>query len=468
MLRFQLGKIPVTVHGSHLLIAALFGWMWVQNGISVGGEALALPGTPEYARVATLAVAGWMLNIFVSVLVHELGHALTSQAFGYSPAIHLAGLGGHTETHMAPDLAWYKRVAVVLAGPVAGALLGVLAGLVVMLFELPLMLEYLLGGLAFANFAWAILNLIPVPPLDGSQITTTVLMRMFGRRGFLFAQIVGVAVGVGVTLLCFKFNLGFIAILIFGIGTIHSVRAAAAYLRGEDEGAPAHPEPLEALNSAQEAFTAGDLDLTQTRAQAVLDAETPAAVQARAHYLLGWVSLRRKEGRAALDHFAQAGKTPVEPEALATAFTLIGDDHRASGLWELAFRERRTPASAQAWAASLLLQGQDVAASRVPGVDLSAAELIAARTAFGRGDFPTAARLATDSVERSPNDEAAYDAACAYAQAGDVAAALAMLEKARALGYSDVQHAAKDPDLAPLRGQPGFTSWLGGVDSPPV
>jgi len=465
---FHIRKIPVTVHGSHLIFAAILGYLWVEGGVRLffGGDVLALPGSPDYARVATVAVAGWMINIFVSVLVHELGHALTSKAFGYSPAIHLAGLGGHTETRIDPNLAWFKRVAVVLAGPVAGGLLGLVAAIVAFTLSLPLMIEYLAQGLALANFFWALLNLIPVPPLDGAQITTTVAMRAFGRPGFLVAQIVGVVVGVAMTALSFPY-LGFISVFIFGLGTIQSVRAAAAYLRGEDEEAPAEANPSVELQAAQTAFAAGDLDQAEREAQAVLDAPTAPSVQAKAHYLLGWVALRRQQGRPALDHFAQAGKTPVEPEALATAFTLIGDDHRASGLWELAYRERRTAAAGQAWVASLLLEGQDLAASKVPGVDLAAAELIAARTAFRRRDFTTAARLATDSVERSPSDEAAYDAACAYAQVGDVASAVAMLEKARALGYSDVSHAENDPDLAPLRGQPGFTAWLtAGGDSP--
>ena len=41
-------------------------------------------------------MAAWIVIMFVGILMHELGHALTARAFRAEPAISLHGLGGVT------------------------------------------------------------------------------------------------------------------------------------------------------------------------------------------------------------------------------------------------------------------------------------------------------------------------------------------------------------------------------------
>jgi tetratricopeptide (TPR) repeat protein len=68
--------------------------------------------------------------------------------------------------------------------------------------------------------------------------------------------------------------------------------------------------------------------------------------------------------------------------------------------------------------------------------------------AYDRKEWATCARLLEQAGD-------SYDAACCYAQAGDRDNAFRLLERAiRVDGFLDAAHLAKDPDLAPLRGDP--------------
>src|SRR5690606_39202292 len=76
------------------------------------------------AGSVTFVVVSWMFIVFVSVLVHELGHALASRAFGYQPTITLAWLGGHTHPNAPGPIPWDRDLLLTLAGPLFGLLLG--------------------------------------------------------------------------------------------------------------------------------------------------------------------------------------------------------------------------------------------------------------------------------------------------------------------------------------------------------
>ncbi len=67
--------MPVTVRASFLLIAALIGF----TGVGEIEETIA-----------------WIGIVFVSILIHELGHAFTARRYGSAVAIELNGLGGLT------------------------------------------------------------------------------------------------------------------------------------------------------------------------------------------------------------------------------------------------------------------------------------------------------------------------------------------------------------------------------------
>src|SRR5947209_5378336 len=95
------GRIPVAVHPTFWLFAALVGYA---NSMSVLGTMV------------------WVAIIFISILFHEFGHALTALLFGKSPRIELVAFGGVTY-HEGEKLPFWKQFFIVFNGPFFGFLL---------------------------------------------------------------------------------------------------------------------------------------------------------------------------------------------------------------------------------------------------------------------------------------------------------------------------------------------------------
>ncbi|MBS0655340.1 MAG: M50 family metallopeptidase, partial [Verrucomicrobia bacterium] len=95
------GNIPLYINPSFWLLSLFIGYM---NG-----------ATP------TLFVE-WVIVVFVSVLVHELGHALTALLWGQRARIELGLIGGVT-IRQGPRLSNIKEFFVVLMGPLFGLFL---------------------------------------------------------------------------------------------------------------------------------------------------------------------------------------------------------------------------------------------------------------------------------------------------------------------------------------------------------
>jgi len=470
MLRFRLGSIPVEVHPTHLLFSALLAYVFMPGPGTSPRDPGAWPyrhlldsQDPLYARTVVLYILSWMFIVFVSALIHELGHALAGRAFGYRPSIALVWMGGVTQTNAPGPIPWNRMVVVTAAGPLAGLLLGLAALGVLMVTDLRSeVLNFLLFYLFAANLVWAVFNLMPVPPLDGGHIVSTVATRFLGRAGFIGAQ--GLALGVSTVLVVIAINqraplLG----LFFGLYGFHALRVMVAAWRGEVKvSADVPPEPLaQGLQLARTELAAGQLDTAYLRGQALLESEelTPELASGT-HHLLGWVALKKGQGRAALDHFSQVHRQPVETHALAAAFSLIGDEHRALTLWELAWKEMRNPTVLHEYAGSLIRSERVQAALRLPGVEPESAFDCAQRTLFIRGAYSEAARVAEEGLTHVPSARLAYDAACAHARARHRDDAMRLLRRATALGFQDAAYAASDEDLASLHGYPDFEHWL--------
>jgi Zn-dependent protease len=455
MFRFRLGPIPVEVHASHLLIAAAFGFFGLsgENPATWPGRALASTDPLVHLEAVAAVVLLWVAIVFVSVLVHELGHALVSLAFHYQPSIQLVGLGGLTKPNAPGPIPWQRDVLLTLAGPLLGAGFGLFCFACFSAtdshFEVA---RYALSRAARANFVWAFLNLLPIQPLDGGRISAAVLTRLFGKAGLAAAQVL--AIGVCAATVFFLWPNPFS--LLFALFGFQAVRVLSALWRGE-------AGPLQQSGELQEMealYRAGELKAAKTRAEAVVASDPLPPLRSRAHHLLGWIALKEGEGRRALDHFSQVQGTRVEKHALAAAFSLVGDDARALPLWQQAYEGSRDSTILHEWAGALLRAGQLEQASRLPGVDLGKAYACAERVAFLRGNFTRAAELGLAALDRHPSAEGAYDVACALARAGELDRAVLVLERARNLGFSDAAYASTDSDLAALHGHPGFERWL--------
>jgi Zn-dependent protease len=119
----------------------------------------------------------WMGCGFVSILVHELGHAMAFRLYGSWSTIILHGFGGVAVSTDPPRSAG-RRMVVALAGPVAGfALCGVVYGITLALAGVAVnpYLAVALTFLLWMTLFWNAFNLLPIPPLDGGSVCRELL-----------------------------------------------------------------------------------------------------------------------------------------------------------------------------------------------------------------------------------------------------------------------------------------------------
>jgi Zn-dependent protease len=396
------------------------------------------------------------------VLIHELGHAVASRAFGYQPTITLAWMGGHTHPNAPGPIPWHKDVLLTLAGPLFGLVLGVACWVGSLFVDSESeALEYLLFVGAYANFFWAVFNLLPVLPLDGGRITSVLAMRFFGQRGFVVSQGLALLTSLGMVAWGLQKGMPFLTVF-FAMFGFQAARSLSQAMRGGEQVSEELGPVTRQLEQAQAALKEGDMEEARRRAHAVLNPAGPVTPEltSGAHHVLGWVALKEGQGRTALDHFSQVQRVPVEPQALAAAFSLIGDEGRALPLWEKAWRDTESRTVMHEYAGSLIRAGKVDAALRLSGVEPETAFAFAERVLFIRGAYSEAAALGEAALSRVPSPALAYNAACAFARTQSTADALRLLHRAKELGYRDTDAAALDEDLAPLRGHPEFEAWL--------
>ena len=168
---FRLFGIPVTIRPTFLVIAALIGF--------TGRRPIAY-------LVAFVAI------VFVSILIHELGHALTARSYGAEVEIELNGIGGLTSWSV-PDkeLSPGQRALVAAAGSGVGVLFGGLVWLFDRFtgpyFEVA---GFVVSTLIAVNVLWGLLNWLPIRPLDGGHLFTSLLQKVIPSRAELIANVV--------------------------------------------------------------------------------------------------------------------------------------------------------------------------------------------------------------------------------------------------------------------------------------
>jgi Zn-dependent protease len=456
MLRFRIASIPVEVRPSHLLVAGLLAWSW-------------MPSAQTRAPDAVPALLLGAMVVFVSILVHELGHAVAARAFGYQPQIVIEWFGGHTQPNAPVTISWIKEIVLTAAGPAFGFALGALAEVGLIATggrqisdhpSAPLGIE-VLGFFARANLVWALLNLVPVLPLDGGRISNTLATRIFGPRGVFVSQ--GFSLLICVAAVAFGVSIGqSVLAVFFAIWGVSAVQMIAAAIRGDGpKGGSAHPSEQALLQSAA-LFKQRRLAEAQRVATDALggDPPPPPRIRTRLHHLLGWIAIKDGRGGDALNHFAQMDGQEVEPQAQAAAFTLSGDDERALPLWERAYQQTRDPTILHEWGGTFVRLGRAEDARRISGPDMRQALRAAERVLSIRGDHLGAARIGESTLAEFPAPELAYDTACSLAKAGRLDDAQAMLERAAELGFRDARFAQADADLSPLHTTPAFRDWL--------
>lgn len=444
-MNFRLGSIPVRVRPEFFILPIVFG---LQSG---GTEKIAL----------------WALIVFVSVLMHELGHAMAMRFYGFGPRIELHAMGGVT---MWPDGARpsdKQKLLVTLCGPGIELAAGLAVYFGLRNVEMPPLARWALDLFAIVNIIWALINLLPILPWDGglaldstvSLITKRPRTRIVGGISLFFG---GLAVIAAFTLLDKSIMLAYLG----GIGIWKGWQRWSG-----NEPGQAPPEAELAWNLSEKG--------EHQKAEALLVKALAGAKEgaAKLHLLevLAWVRLSALDPDGAEKALREMGADVqrTSPELRARLAAHRQDSKRVVELLKpVASVLRLRP---EAW--PLLVSAIDDDAERdviirdaVSRLALSPAEqqiaLAACEKLFHGGHIEAANVMSQKAFEVSKAPIFAFNAACCLCRLGDVEPGLEWLKKAVAAGYTSPVPLDDDPDLAPLRELPGFAELKAAAAAP--
>lgn len=177
----RIAGIDVRVHVTFLLLLAFIALSYG----SVGGLPAAIQGV------------AFICAVFLCVVLHEFGHALTAKRYGIqTPDITLLPIGGVARLEKMPDEP-IQEVWVAIAGPLVNVVIAFVLWLVLKMPSVPdlrimqVAEGYFLSKLLVVNVMLVLFNLIPAFPMDGGRVLRALLaMRMnYGRATQIAANI---------------------------------------------------------------------------------------------------------------------------------------------------------------------------------------------------------------------------------------------------------------------------------------
>jgi Zn-dependent protease len=222
-LNFRVSGVPVRVHPFFWLFTILLG--------SQGGNF----SNP-------IPVFLWVVAVFVSILVHELGHVAAFRLHGINAHVVLYTFGGLAVADS--EYGWLRGrrglrrgpagdAAIAFAGPLAGFIFAAVIVAIVYLagyqvdfysgfFEKlnftigdrPIRsknLSDLVQDLLFVNIVWGIVNLLPVYPLDGGQIARAALSSANPTEGLRQSLMLSMGAGAVIAVWALTERQGYVA-----------------------------------------------------------------------------------------------------------------------------------------------------------------------------------------------------------------------------------------------------------------
>jgi Zn-dependent protease len=418
--------IPVEIQATFFVIVGLLGWA---------------------GSVPNLLI--WIGIAFASILLHELGHAVTARAFGSPTSILIYGFGGLTSHQR---ISVKRDLLVTLAGPGAG----LLAGAVLLLIDHAVGTVYGAPHVALVyalwiNIAWSVINLLPVLPLDGGNAMRAIVHLVTGRDREQLVRQTSIAVAVIGGLIALRAGLLFTALLaVFFIGD--NMRA----LRQRKDQAHAAQ-----LRAAETQLRANDPNAVVAAADQVLSQRPDPTVSNVAQQLKAWALLRA--------HDIGAAQSVIDalPEGAAPSFhlqaaLLFAQHDNERGLAFAVEGFRRQAPGGQELMPYVADAGQVTAlADRLlriePEYGLPA--VFAMQVWLHQaGRYVDAVAVAQRSMHAPGIDSGmvAFNAACSCALAGRADEAFAWLQQAVDAGFTDTNLFDTDADLASLRALPRF------------
>ena len=191
--RFELFKLfgfAIRIDLSWFVVLALITW-----SLANGWFPESLPGR-ETSTYWWMGLVG-ALGLFISVVLHELAHALMARRHGLViDGITLFIFGGVAEMTEEPSSPGVE-LQVAIVGPIASLLIGAICFLAVGTGVLPVVAGSILEYLAVINLVLAAFNLLPAFPLDGGRVLRSALWGWKGslRRATRVTSAIGAGFG---------------------------------------------------------------------------------------------------------------------------------------------------------------------------------------------------------------------------------------------------------------------------------
>ncbi len=341
----------------------------------------------------------WALVIFISILVHELGHALTAIAFGHTAEITFMPLGGLT-SRTGPKLNSLKEFLIVLNGPLAGFALYFLCRFLVetnaFVPSSPLGYMLLIG--TYINLVWTILNLFPVLPLDGGKLVLIVMEKLFGIKGGRIAYAISFIAAALFALLFFVMQQLF-AGAIFSLFAFESYRG---FVQGQHVTAMDEDEEMkDLLKTGISQYQAGDMD----GASDIFD-EIRGSTKAGLLYLQATIFL---------------SKSLEMQQKFKEAYALLKPEEKK--------------------------------------LDIEGLETLQ-RLAFKSDDFKTAAKLGAQVFQERPSPDTAFINALSFAQLKEVTPAVGWFETAIREGLENPVLSSRHLAFDPIRTSDAFKDLI--------
>lgn len=400
MLKFSLFGIPIDIQPMFFLLVLLLG----------------------YGRLSQpLTLVVWAVVVFVSVLGHELGHALAFRQFGHHPRITLYGMGGLTHGSAGVQTSLGQDLIVALAGPGVGLVLGGLVWVITTQVTLPdqSIVGTLVSDLLWVNIGWSVFNLLPMLPLDGGHVLLTITRAVTGGKTAQASMIasgisLGLAIALGVAALVLRQLWIVILAAWFGFSNFQSLANAR---RGK--------QVVEGLGDAQRALQEGrDADAIHAANQADRTLKDPGA-RAAAQLIKAVALMRTRRPADALNTF----------DEMATLISGVSP-----------------PGQQQPGQHALEVLTSESAGRAFP----DDAGALLEQALFSQNRFDDALRASEALYARHNQPTHAYNAACSLARLGRIDDGIEWLRLAVAGGFRDREKLQTDPDLASLRSDPRF------------
>ena len=189
--------IPVLLHWTLGLFVMFFVWF-------------AYHGSFDIAKAGYLI--GFIVCLFICILLHEFGHSLTAKRFGVKTKdIILSPIGGLARLESIPENP-IQELKITINGPLVNLVIAAILASLILIFGLEFNPGFdqgrieisghnFLQWLLYMNLGVFLFNLIPAFPMDGGRILRSLLSTKIGRRRATFwASMIGRVFAIGFVL----------------------------------------------------------------------------------------------------------------------------------------------------------------------------------------------------------------------------------------------------------------------------